>query len=314
MRRGTLLLAVVVTALTAVGGAIPAAYGAEPVVCPPGSTPLGTTCVIAVTEPGAGQAGGTETQPVSSGSSGPAVCTYGGAEIPCTPSGYRWNAARECFARLADPQPAPEDAVWQGHTDGVIVACVPPYCVVEGLGMDDCYIDLYWAPTPPGAAGPSPRELADRAVEAMKLRAGQIGTAPPAGSMGIVGVPVWLWISDPGESTTGPITRSASAGGITVSATGRLERIVYSMGDGQQIQCGAGTAYQASYGAAASPDCGHTYSSTSAGGSGQAYTISATSYWTVTWAGGGQSGTIPLDFTRTVQLRVGEVQVIVTDG
>ena len=54
-----------------------------------------------------------------------------------------------------------------------------------------------------------------------------------------------------------------------------------------------------------SPDCGHTYTRQGT------YTVRATSYWLVTWAGIGQSGTIPLDFTRTAVITMGEAQVLI---
>ena len=59
------------------------------------------------------------------------------------------------------------------------------------------------------------------AIENMHLRAIDIGIAPEPGpdSIGLVGMPVWMWAANPDEHTVGPITESASAGGITVTAT-----------------------------------------------------------------------------------------------
>ena len=61
-----------------------------------------------------------------------------------------------------------------------------------------------------------------------------------------------------------------------------------------------------------SSTCGHTYTKTSAGKPDQSYTVTATSYWTIEWAGDGQTGTIPLDFSTSVQIRIGELQTIIT--
>jgi len=225
----------------------------------------------------------------------------------CAPSG------------LKNPQPLPSEPVWQGHTDGAIYGCaVAPKVGPGGLVTADWTI-WYWAATPPPPP-PDPAVLAQQAVAAMPFVAGQIGLAPPAGgnSMGIVGMPTWMWISNPGESTTGPMTRSASAGGITVTATAVLTRVVWSMGDGQKVTCGGakapGTAYAASYGGSSSPTCGYVYTKTSAAQPGQEYTLTATSYWTVSWFGAGASGTIPLSFSRSIQQKVGEYQVIVTNN
>ncbi|MGI5190007.1 hypothetical protein ACQEVI_17840 [Promicromonospora sp. CA-289599] len=142
----------------------------------------------------------------------------------------------------------------------------------------------------------------------MSLSAIEIGIVPEnePGRVGLVGMPVWLWVEDPGESTTGPITRSASAGGYTMTATARLDRIVWDMGDGTTVTCvSPGTPYEDRFGVADSPDCGHRYQK-----QGDPYTVTATSFWTVQWEGVGQTGTIPLDFTRSTQIVVGEAQVI----
>ncbi|PFG43771.1 hypothetical protein ATJ88_2479 [Isoptericola jiangsuensis] len=316
MRRAVQLLIIAVCAATLVllgqGGPAPAA---DPVTCPPGQTPIGGTCYITITDPGSGGGAGGSDGGSDSGdggtenvSNGPAVCRYGDLDVPCQAEGYVWNASRMCYSKVADPQPPTDDPIWGGRTEGVIIACTPPHCVVAGVGDDDCYNDLYWAAAAPGASGPSPRELADRAVDAMNLRAITIGIVPEpvTGSVGLVGMPTWMWAAEPSESSTGPITRSASAGGTTVTATGRLDRIMWSMGDGSTpIACGAGTPYADSYGRASSPDCGHHYTEQGR------YTVTATSSWTVEWSGGGQSGSIPLQFVDSAQITMGEAQVLV---
>ena len=77
------------------------------------------------------------------------------------------------------------------------------------------------------------------------------------------------------------------------------------MGDGSTVTCtGPGTPYAASYGKQSSPTCGHTYTRQGA------YTVRATTYWVVTWAGIGQTGTIPLNFTDTTTITMGEAKVL----
>lgn len=149
----------------------------------------------------------------------------------------------------------------------------------------------------------------------MGLRAIDIGIVPEPtpDSIGLVGLPTWMWVDEPSESTWGPITRSASAGGVTVTATAEVDRVEWEMGDGQRVICtSAGTPYQDHFGKADSPDCGHRYTRTSADEPDDAYAVTATSFWEITWTGGGQSGTIAMDFTDSTQVRVGEMQVIVT--
>ncbi|MEZ5112729.1 MAG: hypothetical protein R2693_04425 [Nocardioidaceae bacterium] len=176
---------------------------------------------------------------------------------------------------------------------------------------------LVWAADPPpnSGAGPTPREVAQFAIEEMALRAIDIGITPEPGedSIGIVGMPVWMWAANPNEHTVGPITESASAGGITVTATAKLQRITWDMGDGSTVKCASGgTAYKASYGDARSPDCGYVYEKSSSKKPGGKYTVTATSDWVITWEGAGQTGTIRLDgLTRTVAIAVGEAQVLV---
>ena len=61
----------------------------------------------------------------------------------------------------------------------------------------------------------------------MNLRPISIGIVPEdrPGSVGLVGMPVWLWAASPGPAQSwGPITRSASAGGVTVTATAKVQQ------------------------------------------------------------------------------------------
>ncbi|MDF1605873.1 hypothetical protein [Nocardioides sp. YIM 152315] len=174
-----------------------------------------------------------------------------------------------------------------------------------------------WAQDPPpgSGTGPTPREVAQLAIDQMHLSAIDIGIVPEPGpdSIGLVGMPVWMWAKAPNEHTFGPITATASAGGITITATANVLDLTWDMGDGTAVVCdSAGTPYQPSYGRKDSPDCGHTYKTSSALQADDAYTVTATSSWVITWAGAGQTGTIRLDgLTRSTQIRIGEAQVLV---
>ncbi|MFE7506703.1 hypothetical protein [Promicromonospora sp. NPDC057488] len=217
----------------------------------------------------------------------------------------------QCYVEVADPQPAKDDAVWAGHDEGVIVVCMPYICVPQPgqdtIPVADCPgRSLYWAPRAPDVEV-DPAVLAQRAVERMQLEPIAVGIVPEEGPgrVGVVGMPVWMWVDAPAANTFGPITESASAGGYTVTATANVDRIVWEMGDGTSIECvTAGTPYEDRYGVADSPDCGHRYAK-----QGE-YAVSATSYWTVEWEGVGQTGTIPLDRTATANIVVGEAQSI----
>lgn len=198
----------------------------------------------------------------------------------------------------------PGSPMWGGHyPDGAIYTCYNPFLTGGTRGYD------FWSASQPGgpAAPPDPRVLAQQAIATMNLKAVTIGIVPEdaPGRVGVIGLPTWMWAEGPGASTMGPITRSASAGGYTVTATAKVNRVVWSMGNGDSVSCtGPGTPYADKYGKASSPTCGYTYTRQGR------YTVTATSYWTVDWAGIGQSGTIPLGFSRSTTITMGEAQVI----
>lgn len=220
----------------------------------------------------------------------------------------------ECLSvTRADPQPSPDDAVWNGHyPEGSIYVC---HAIGAAMGGGAVPEIRFWSPVALGGA--TPRELAQQAVEDMRLEAPEIGLTGYGwpNAFQVIGLPTWMWIADPGESTTGPIVRSVSAGGLTVTASARLRETVWQMGDGGAVTClgenAAGTPYADSYDKAPSPTCGYRYTRTSANEPGKAYTVAVTANWQIEWSGGGQSGVIPMSLARTTQLRVGEIQVIV---
>ncbi|MFF1511905.1 ATP/GTP-binding protein [Streptomyces sp. NPDC058326] len=144
----------------------------------------------------------------------------------------------------------------------------------------------------------------------MVLRGPEIGITPKPGGMGLVGMPVYLW-TERGPETYGPNVASASAGGITVTATAKVARIVWQMGDGKTVTCTTpGTPYKAAYGTKSSPDCGHRYAKPSTAASGT-YHVVATSTWTIDWqATTGQAGQMTQTRQSAVDIRVGELQAV----
>lgn len=236
-------------------------------------------------------------------------CMAGSSEIPCTSKdGSSWSASRLCYVKKAslDPDDAQSVAAMGDHKDGVVMSCT------SLMG----FTTYYWAKTA-DSAGPDPAVVAQQAITSMNLHMGTLTSNPPESSdpsvMGLVGYPVWLWISDPSESTTGPITREATSGSVTVSATATLASIVWDMGDGTSVTCnGGGTAYVAADGSSESPTCGHTYQKTSAEQPDLQYTVTATATWDIQWSGGGQSGSQTVTFSDSTRLRIGEAQVLLT--
>lgn len=230
--------------------------------------------------------------------------------VPCSSEYGYWSNGYNCYIRLIDPQPPAGDPSWQGHQpgDGAVYQCYQHY--------PDLLIWIWSADPPPDSgSGPTPREVAQLAIDDMDLAAIHIGIAPKPvdGSVGLVGMPVWMWAAGPGEHTWGPITASASAGGITVTATARVHKVTWDMGDGNKVACmSAGTPYKAVYGDRKSPDCGHVYTKSSSSKPDHKFTVTATSDWIVEWEGAGQTGTIRLNgLVREAQIAVGEAQVLV---
>lgn len=262
------------------------------------------TCTVIVKAPGKGKGsnhsrGGSDNSRSTSTGSGPRKCeSKAGKSLPCSNSNGTYYAPKECYAKAAAGE---VQDVGKAPAGSSVYTCTPvygplPFEIILPNGAPG-------APPPP----PDPAVLARQAVAQMGLHAIKVGIVPESkqGSVGIIGLPTWMWVADPGPSTTGPITRSATLRGFTVTATAKVSRIVWRMGDGSTVSCGRGTPYKDSYGRRSSPTCGHTYTK-----SGR-YTVQATSYWVVTWTGIGQTGQIPIDFTADTAITMGESQVIV---
>ena len=275
----------------------PAAHAGAPVTCAHGQYWDGQRCKILVTVPG--ESSSTPTSRTVSNQM--PTCAIGSVTTPCQdPHLGWWSAARHCYVKLSQPQPPKTAVTWAGHTDGAIYDCAPPRSV---FGVT---YSFWWGAAP---AGPNPAVLAQTAIATMSLRPITIGIVPKSapGSVGLVGMPVWMWAASPGQQTWGPITRTVSVRGSTVTATARVDRVRWLMGDGGVVVCtGPGTVYQDRYGKTDSPTCGYTYQTQGT------YTVRAESQWTVTWSGMGLSGRIPLALTDSTTITIGELQVITT--
>jgi hypothetical protein len=156
---------------------------------------------------------------------------------------------------------------------------------------------MFWAPAA-GAAGAAPVlvdpvTLAEEAVQRMNLVGPKVGATPLNGGDGLVGLQTWLWVANDGPTSMGPITRTASAGSVTVTATAKVTQVEWDMGNGDEVRCSnAGTEWRRGRGTGNSPTCGYTYERDSGDQPGGAYTIRPTAHWRVEWNGAGQSGVI----------------------
>ncbi|MET7456259.1 ATP/GTP-binding protein [Streptomyces sp. NPDC005574] len=228
--------------------------------------------------------------------------------VPCNLKDFGdWVNGRNCYFKQADPQPPSGDPRWEGHDpdDGTVF---DSYC------PDNPEMTSQWFAQPPGGgAAVDPEVLAREAVRKMRLRGPDIASPRAAGKY-TVGVPVWMWVNQK-ATTYGPQSASASAGGVTVTATAKVSQIVWRMGDGTTVTCrGPGTVYRASVGMSESPTCGHVYSKTSAAAQGGRYQLTATSTWAINWevtaGGGGQNGQLTQTQQSQMHVTTGEVQVV----
>lgn len=309
-----------VLALLVLAGAGPAqAGGSQPTCKPPGHLDSTGLCVITGTT--GGHDGGT--QPGSGSGSGggskstdPPKCYYQGKPLVC-PAGYfgsgHTKQGFECWWGVADPQPPASDPVWKGHTpdEGKIFACTPAvYCYA---GRETCpkpmleYFDVEQAPPLI-----TPAQLAHILAARLVMKPITIGIVPEnhQGYLGYLGLPTWMWADDAAPDQIGPLTDSDALGGVSVSISASVSKIVWTMGDGRSVTCdspAAGTPYDDSYGIAASPSgCGYRYSQPGT------YRVAATAYWMVHWTGTdgpGEPFELPVQQSATT-IRVGELQVL----
>jgi hypothetical protein len=183
-------------------------------------------------------------------------------------------------------------------------------CSTPGV-RDALYRPPVWIPdAAPAAPVPSAAQLAERARSQLRLPSPAIRANPAADQ--IVGLPTWMWLDRAGWA---PVSATASVPGVSVTAVARPVSAVWSTGDGARVTCaGPGSPFPAGADPAdASPDCGHTYRSSSAGRPGDAYPVTVAVRWEVAWAGAGQAGTAAdLTTASTAAFRVAEVHALAT--
>ncbi|PWK84517.1 hypothetical protein C8D88_108132 [Lentzea atacamensis] len=215
------------------------------------------------------------------------------------------SAASEFGCRYVQVDYKPPDGQPQGPGGWFMVLCSPD-------GKDPDSHGPVWVPAGANTQPTmTPAQVAQLARKQLRLPAPSIA-ASPSGTQ-LVHLPMWLWLS----SGWSPVSATASVPGVSVTATATPTSVSWSMGDGSTVTCtGAGTPYKAGTDPKApSPDCGHVYRRSSASQPGQAYPVTATVHWTVTWSGAGQGGTFP-DMTTAgnATFRVAESQALNNGG
>lgn len=291
--------ALLTAAMFVIASTLSSAMAAPPIACAKKDAQTGI-CLVEASSPG--QATG-EVSGVDAG--GP----QGTDEAASPPN--------PCAYTVADPQPWSGHPVWAGHRpeDGTIWTYTCPRPAGFGSGLWSGLIFLANGAGTPAGPPVDPRVLAQQAISSMTLRAPEIRMAPPPGSVsGLVGLPVWMWVERSAD-ITGPARASASTGGMTVTAVAQVSEVLWDMGDGSTVTCDLGTPYVDGAGTA-SPDCGYRYAQASSRHvpGGGPWPITATSTWTITWSGGGMSGTETLSLSSSSELFVGELHVLNQDG
>ncbi|MFF0338068.1 ATP/GTP-binding protein [Streptomyces fimicarius] len=317
-RRTARTAAVSVLGLLALLAPAPSAVADGPggsVQCPP--TKL--DCELTAQDPGTAPDTPVDSKPGKPGKAGGSApkCAIDGKAVPCSSDMGTYNHADACYWRALAPQPGPDDPLWTFAT-GVPDGWKPGdpgklYNVTcPGAGRELAGGTMFSAAAPASAPTIDPEVVARQAVESMRLT-GPVVANPRAEGRYVVGMPFWMWAT-PSPQTYGPVTASATAGGVTVSATAKVTRAVWDMGDGESVTCsGPGTKYTADRGKTMSPDCGHRYLRSSAGEPDERYAGSTTTTWTVDWTvttGGAQTGSFTTTRTTDWTARVGEVQVL----
>jgi len=278
---------------------------ADYIYCPPNNGP----CIIIAPGGGGGGGGG---GPGGGSSIGKAICLHEQlGEVPCYRGGMGWfNPIDACYyIRLTLTN---DDPLWNGN-DPAKGNMYGVNCWGGASAGWERVAIRYLTSEPPGYGGlPSLIDLVLRAIALLPLEIPDIRTAPgaaSAGAVGLVGLPVWLWVNDP---DWGPVSASAEAPPIRVEATAKVTHIDWLMGDGSTVTCQTpGTAYSADRKDSPSPDCGYKYLRPSRDACGGLCTVRATTYWVVDWRGGGRSGQLTVQRYSEVGLRINELQVVV---
>ena len=297
--------------------------GAGPALGDGGSTnvacadPGAPGCTLSAITPG--QAAGTPpappVHPVSTTTPGSNDCPSPidpGATVPCTDPTFGWLGSDGCYYQ-PDPSfvPPPGDTADQpppGEIGGYYLVT----CTWDTTGTGGALVWLTTGATPDPAVPPTPATLAQQAVKKLTLPGFTVDASPSVAADQLVGLPTWLWL---GGADWQAVTATAAVPGQSVTAVATPTTVTWNLGDGTSLMCeGPGAPYAAGDSPGeASPTCGHTFTASSAGQAHDAYTVTATISWSVTWAGGGKTGTVPdLESTATTTMRVAAIESLNT--
>jgi hypothetical protein len=234
-----------------------------------------------------------------------------GEVIPCQRDGA-WAGSDGCYYAPTYPSASTIAALGgqpAGEGGWYVRTCYSPIS-----GGEQAFGEPVWIAGAPPVI--SPAVLARQARARLNLPKVAINFNPPGKQL--TRLPTWLMLD---RSSWKEQSATASVPGVSVTATARPVKATWRMGDrfidrpeGVVVCNGPGTAWKVGTDPkAASPDCGYTYRRSPAGVAGEKFHVRVTVVWEVTWAGAGESGTIPgLATTGTVLLPVQESQAVIS--
>lgn len=243
--------------------------------------------------------------------SGAACRSASGQRVPCVDPEWGWLGSDGCYYKLDTTRKPPPSLLVNASAPRGSGAYYDMNCFA-GANFPGTAAGIVWLLTA-STAGPqaTPSVLAEQARNQFLLPVVKVELSPSG--LQLVNLPTWLWISRDSFSVQ---SASAAVPGESVVAMATPRSVSWSMGDGSTVNCrGAGTPYAAGANPASpSPDCGYTYRRSSAAQPGSTYTVTAIVRWAVTWAGGGQRGTLPeLTTEASVPVVVAESQALATN-
>lgn len=169
---------------------------------------------------------------------------------------------------------------------------------------------IFLPPGSPGAPPINPVDLANQALQHTPLPDPRIGMSPKESIPQLVNLVTFLWVDG---GAWAPQGASATAGPVTSTVTATPRRVVWSMGNGDEVVCeGPGSPYVATLSDEDQPNtCRYTYRRSSASMPDDTFVVTAKVEWSVTWTavgapGGGNLGVVSR--SSSTRVRVAEVQ------
>jgi hypothetical protein len=171
---------------------------------------------------------------------------------------------------------------------------------------------LVWVPN-----GVDEDDLIGSAFEQVSARlpAPSLDMNPDPSVGGFVNLGLWLAVTDPGQ-----VSITASAGPVWATVTARYERTVWSMGNGDAVECEGLGVPIVDLDTVEQGPCGYTYEWPSApkftGTDDLAYHASVTGHWAVSYStSSGRAGSLePIARTTEFAYQVREIQTVRVAG